>query len=86
MSVLKSIQKYISIKLFFISFVVGMIVQLFAGHLFTISYIYPYSIDNQMIQDKSGNCFTYSETRIACPKNAKQIESIRPHHGGRGSA
>lgn len=69
-------KQYIHLPTFIGAFVLGVIVHLFIGHLFTAVYVYPSENTSQIVQDKAGKCFTYVATTVPCVAN--QIYSILP--------
>jgi len=69
---------YVSLPIFFISFVIG----LFFVYIFSpepkIIYIYPSpeNIDKILFKDKADNCFYFEEEVVECPKDESQISTI----------
>jgi hypothetical protein len=69
---------YVSLPIFFISFVIGF----FFVYIFSpepkIIYIYPSpeNIDKILFKDKADNCFYFEEEVVECPKDESQISTI----------
>lgn len=61
--------KYISLKVFIVSFIIGLFfVYMFGPEMKTI-YVYPtpQNIGKIQYKDAAGNCFTYSSKEVKCP-------------------
>jgi hypothetical protein len=72
------ISKYISFRIFLLSFVIGcFFVYLFGPERKEI-YIYPSpeNIDKILYKDNANNCFSYEEREVKCPKDNALIQSI----------
>jgi hypothetical protein len=69
--------KYISIKVFVISFIVGLIFVYFFGSETKQIYVYPtpQNIGKIQYKDSANNCFHYESTQVKCP-SADEITSI----------
>jgi hypothetical protein len=72
------ISKYISFKIFLISFVVGFFfVYLFGPERKEIViYPSPENIEKIIYQDDAENCFHYEQEEVKCPSNSALIHSI----------
>jgi len=72
------ISKYISIKIFLISFIVGMFFIYIIGPDNKIVYIYPTpdNIDKIQYKDHADNCFVYNKTEVTCPTKDYLIQKI----------
>lgn len=71
--------KYISVKVFLISFIIGLFcVYMFGPEMKTI-YVYPtpQNIGKIQYKDAAGNCFRYESTEVKCPAD-NLISSIPP--------
>jgi hypothetical protein len=70
--------KYISIKIFIISFIVGLVfVYMFKPEMKAI-YVYPtpQNIGKIQYKDAAGNCFAYEATAVNCPSNPADISDF----------
>jgi len=70
--------KYISIPLFFISFIVGLFFIYVLGPEKKVIYVYPSpeNIDKVLFKDKANNCFTFEEKIVDCPVDESNISQI----------
>ena len=68
----------ISIKLFILSFAIGMFFVYIMGVEPKIIHIYtsPETINKYILQDKANNCFVYDKEEVACPEDDDDIEQI----------
>jgi len=70
--------KYINVPVLIISFAFGM----FAVYVTTENsrkiYVYPTPENVNLIQyrDKTGSCFSYTQTKVNCPKDTKEISTV----------
>jgi len=74
--------KYISLKVFAISFIIGFFfVYMFGPEMKTI-YVYPtpQNIGKIQYKDVAGNCFAYESNIVDCPTNAADISVIPVQH------
>ena len=69
---------YISIKVFLISFAVGLFFIYLLGPEMRKIYIYPSpeNVDKILFKDKADNCFYFEEERVQCPKDETLISQI----------
>jgi len=69
---------YISLPVFFISFVVGLFFVYVLGPEIKTVYIYPSteSVDKVLFKDKADNCFYFEENEVECPKDKSLISTI----------
>ena len=72
------ITKYISVKIFSISFVVGFLFVYLFGPERKEIYIYPSpeNIHTILYKDDAENCFQYEEEEVKCPTDNNDIHSI----------
>ena len=70
--------KYINLKIFLISFTIGLFFVYALGPEMKKVYIYPSpeTANNIIFKDKAGNCFKYDEIEVDCPQNEDDIFSI----------
>jgi hypothetical protein len=59
--------KYIDLKIFLVSFAIGMFCIYISGNDLKVVYVYPQPGKNVQYKDKSGQCFDYSTTEVTCP-------------------
>uniref|UniRef100_A0A6C0KJE3 Uncharacterized protein n=1 Tax=viral metagenome TaxID=1070528 RepID=A0A6C0KJE3_9ZZZZ len=70
--------KYLDIRIFIISFAVGMFfVYMTAPKLHTI-LVYPHPDNEEQIlyKDKNDTCFKFKSVKVTCPKNKNEIKNI----------
>ena len=70
--------KYISIPVFVISLIVGLLYIYFFGVDKKTVYVYP-SLENSnktQYEDNAGNCFMYKSTEVKCPLDNSLIKKI----------
>jgi hypothetical protein len=69
---------YISIPLFLISFVVGLLFAYMMGPETKTIYIYPSpeNVDKILFKDKADNCFYFEEETVECPSDDNLISNI----------
>jgi len=70
--------KYISFKIFLVSFLIGLVFTYIIGPENKKVYVYPsqQTIDRAIFQDKANQCFLYKEESIECPINKDNISTI----------
>lgn len=69
---------YISLPIFFISFIVGLFFIYFLGPDTKTIYVYP-SPDNYMktlYKDSAGQCFQFKPTETKCPINPFSVKTV----------
>ena len=70
--------KYISLPVFIISLIIGLLYIYFIGRETKTVYVYP-SPENcgkTQYQDNAGNCFMYESQEVTCPTNSSSIKKI----------
>lgn len=69
---------YISLPVFFISFVIGLFFVYILGPEIKTVYIYPSpeNVDKVLFKDKADNCFYFEEEVVDCPKDESLISTI----------
>ena len=72
------ILKYISIKIFLISFAIGIFFIYILGPEIKKVFIYPTpeTIDKFLFRDKANNCFYFKQEEIQCPNDESMISTI----------
>ena len=70
--------KYISIPIFLLSFILGLIYVYLSNPEPTIIYVYPTpnNLNKVEYKDKADNCFQFNALEVNCPKNKKLIQNI----------
>ena len=65
--------KYISARIFLISFFIGLFIVYVLGPDTKTVYVYPTpdNIDNFILKDMSGGCFKYKEDAVPCPSDSE---------------
>ena len=71
-----NINKYIDIKIFIISFAIGLFFVYILGPEKKVIYVYPNpkNVKDFLVKDKSKNCFQYKYEEIDCPFNSFSIK------------
>ena len=69
---------YISLPIFLISFVIGLLFIYLMGPEMKTIYIYPSpeNVDKILFKDKAENCFYFEEQDVECPKDENLISKI----------
>lgn len=69
---------YISIPIFVISFVLGLIFIYVLGPQAKTIFVYPSpeNVNKILFKDNANNCFYYDEQEVTCPKDASAISTI----------
>jgi len=70
------LSKYIDLKVFLISFAIGIFCVYVSGNDLKVVHIYPQPGKTVHYKDKSGQCFDYSASEVACPKIPFMTNSI----------
>jgi hypothetical protein len=70
--------KYISIPIFIISFIIGMVYIYMSNPPTRSILIYPTVDNNNKFQykDKADNCFTLDSKEVKCPTDSSKITNI----------
>jgi hypothetical protein len=70
--------QYISIKVFILSFIIGLIFVYFFGEEERKVYVYPtpQNIGKIQYKDSVSNCFTFSSKEVKCPSDNNMISKI----------
>lgn len=70
--------KVVSLKVFIMSFLIGLLFLYLMGPQTKKVYVYPSpdTIDKAIFQDKANQCFLYKEETVTCPSNKKEISQI----------
>jgi len=69
---------YISIPIFLVSFIIGLLFIYILGPEMKTIYIYPSpeNVDKVLFKDKADNCFYFEEESIECPDDENLISKI----------
>lgn len=69
---------YISIPIFLISFILGLLFIYILGPQTKKIVVYPSpeNINQILFKDTANNCFYYDEQEVNCPKDASSISTI----------
>ena len=69
---------YISIPIFLVSFIIGLLFIYILGPEMKTIYIYPSpeNVDKVLFKDKAENCFYFEEESIECPNDENLISKI----------
>lgn len=69
---------YISIPIFFVSFIIGLLFIYILGPDTKTIYVYPSpeTVDKYLYKDKADNCFHMEEKIITCPNDDSLISNI----------
>jgi hypothetical protein len=72
------IQDYISFKIFFVSFAIGLLFVYLIGPEIKTIYIYPTpeNVEKILFKDKADNCFYFEPDVLECPKDSTLISTI----------
>lgn len=72
------ITNYISLKIFLISFAIGLFFVYLYGPESKNIYIYPSpeNVDKILYKDNANNCFAYDQMEVKCPKDTSLITVI----------
>ena len=70
--------KVVSLKVFIMSFLIGLLFLYLMGPQTKKVYVYPSpdTIDKAIFQDKANQCFLYKEETVTCPSTKKEISQI----------
>ena len=69
---------YISIPIFVISFILGLLFIYILGPQTKTIYVYPSpeNVNKVLFKDNANNCFYYDELEVNCPKDLSTISTI----------
>jgi len=72
------ILNYVSIPVFLISFIIGLLFTYILGPETKTVYIYPSpeSVGRVLFKDKADNCFYFEEKVVDCPSDTGLISTI----------
>ena len=73
-----SISKYIDVRVFIISFAIGLLVVYMTSPDQRIIRVYPTpeNVDLMLYRDKANQCFAFEHTEVKCPMNPLEISTI----------
>ena len=69
---------YISIPIFVVSFILGLLFIYVLGPQTKKIFVYPSpeNVNKILFKDNANNCFYYDEQEVKCPANASDISMI----------
>ena len=69
---------YISIRVFLISFAIGLFFVYVLGPKMKKIFIYPSpeNVDKVLFKDNADNCFYFKQVEVSCPSDESKIMSI----------
>jgi hypothetical protein len=72
------ILKNLSLKIFIVSFLVGLLFLYILGPETKKVFVYPNpeTVGKAIFQDKTNQCFSYREEAVMCPNDKKDISTI----------
>jgi len=72
------ITDYISLKIFLISFAIGLFFVYIYGPETKEIFIYPSpeNVDKILYKDNANNCFAYKQVEVECPKDESLITIV----------
>ena len=70
--------KYISLPVFIVSLITGLLYIYFIENEQKTVYVYPSpeNIDKVLFKDKADNCFYFNQEEVKCPKDESKISTI----------
>ena len=68
--------KYIDLKIFLVSFCVGMFCIYISGNDLKVVYVYPQPGKPAQYKDKAGQCYDYIANEVTCPSMPFMTETI----------
>ena len=70
--------KYISLKIFTISFFIGLVFIYILGPGIKRVFVYPtpFNIGKVILQDNTHSCFVYKQKIVDCPSDETKISTI----------
>ena len=68
--------KYINLKYFLISFLVGIACIYFWGVDKNVVVIYPNPYDRIQYKDKTDKCFEFDSKKVTCPQDESKIKTF----------
>ena len=73
-----NLMKFINVPVLIVSFAFGMFAVYITTDDMRKIYVYPSpeNVDLMQYRDKTGACFSYTQTKVSCPKDAKDISTV----------
>ena len=73
-----NLMKYVNVPAFILSLAFGLFAVYITAEDARKIYVYPTPENVQLLQyrDKTGTCFNYKQTKVNCPKDAKDISKV----------
>jgi hypothetical protein len=75
--------EYINLKVFIISFAIGIFCVYIMGPDIKKIYVYPTisNVGKVQYKDRADNCFVYKENEVKCPLDKSMISDIKIQQG-----
>ena len=73
-----NLMKFINVPVLIVSLLFGLFAVYITTEDMRKIYVYPTPENVELLQyrDKTGTCFSYSQTKVSCPKNESEIAKV----------